>query len=148
MLKTADSAPVNLEGPGLEERAQVTLNTAALLAKLTQADILGVYGPSWATHDLRSAFEQEDKGDVTKHILKQAQVLAAANYILIAGDSLAKALTNRKFVDSRDITAEKWKTWTSKLQEMADSLDENTRWNIKEQLQRAHDKMGEIQGVL
>ncbi|GKU06624.1 hypothetical protein FLAG1_10826 [Fusarium langsethiae] len=144
----ADRFDLDKERPDAEEIAHVWLNSAALIAKLFQADLLDGYGSVWVSHDLVRTFERRTQGDITKHILKQSQVLAVANYIIFAGDALAKAFENKKFTESRELTAEKWQNWTSKLQEMADAVDEDARWDLKERLQKAHDKMVEMQQVL
>ncbi|RGP66312.1 hypothetical protein FSPOR_6690 [Fusarium sporotrichioides] len=141
----ADRFDLDKERPDAEEIAHAWLNSAALIAKLFQADLLDGYGSMWVSHDLVRTFERRTQGDITKHILKQSQVLAVANYIIFADDALAKALENKKFTESRELTAEKWQNWTSKLQEMADAVDEDVRWDLKERLQKAHDKMVEMQ---
>ncbi|KAM0296147.1 hypothetical protein ACHAPM_010403 [Fusarium culmorum] len=94
------------------------------------------------------AFETSTKGDITKHVLKQAQILAVANYIRIAGDAFSKVTSLTKMARNYKITAEKWKNWTSKLKEMADAVDKDARWDLKERLQKAHNKMVETQKVL
>lgn len=139
---------LDLEKPGLESVAHASLNTTALIARLFQADLLGTSGPRWVVHDLKSVFEMEHEGDITRHILKQARVLAAANYVLIAGDAFAKVIALTEMARIYKIDVEKWKSWTSKFNEMADAVSEDARWNLKERLQKAHDKMVEIQQVL
>ncbi|KAM0400066.1 hypothetical protein ACHAQC_003354 [Fusarium culmorum] len=102
----------------------------------------------WVSYDLEKAFETSTKGDITKHVLKQAQILAVANYIRIAGDAFSKVTSLTKMARNYKITAEKWKNWTSKLKEMADAVDKDARWDLKERLQKAHNKMVETQKVL
>jgi hypothetical protein len=144
----ADRFDLDKERPDAEEIAHVWLNSAALIAKLFQADLLDGYGSMWVSHDMVRTFERRTQGDITKHILKQSQVLAVANYIIFAGDALVKAFENKKFTESRELTTEKWQNWTSKLKKMADAVNEDARWDLKERLQKAHDKMVEMQQVL
>ncbi|KAF5229135.1 hypothetical protein FAUST_10607 [Fusarium austroamericanum] len=143
----ADRFTLDQERPDAEEIAHVWLNTASLIAKLVQQDqdLLAGYGSLWVSHDLEKAFETFTKGDITKHILKQAQILAVANYILIAGDAFSKVMSLTKMARNYKINAEKWKNWTSKLKEMADAVDKDARWDLKERLQKAHNKMVEMQ---
>ncbi|KAG8674275.1 hypothetical protein FPOAC2_00283 [Fusarium poae] len=145
-----DSFNLEKERPDAQQMAEVWLNVTALIAKLFQEDpaLLARYGALWMSCDLLKAFEENTKGDITKHILKQAQILAIANYIIIAGDAFAKIIADKRRAQNYEISAEKWKNWTSKLQEMADAVDEDTRWNLKERLQKAHDKMVKMQEVL
>ncbi|PTD11508.1 hypothetical protein FCULG_00002841 [Fusarium culmorum] len=77
-----------------------------------------------------------------------AQILAVANYIRIAGDAFSKVTSLTKMARNYKITAEKWKNWTSKLKEMADAVDKDARWDLKERLQKAHNKMVETQKLM
>ncbi|UZP32469.1 hypothetical protein NXS19_000285 [Fusarium pseudograminearum] len=143
-----DDNVLDEEMPRAEEMAHIWLNMATLVAKLFQANLLGTRGSLWISHDLKKAFETFTKGDITKHILKQAQILAVANYILIAGDAFANVISLTRMARIYKIDVEKWKSWTSKLKEMADAVSEDARWNLKERLQKAHNEMVEMQKVL
>ncbi|KAF9768116.1 hypothetical protein IL306_014631 [Fusarium sp. DS 682] len=139
-----DAGRLDREGPAVDEAIDKWLSTTALIAKLYQVDLLGVYGPMWLSSDFKRAFETHTDGDYTKHPVRQAQILAAANYILLAGDAFAKdakiSCPERKY----DLDAQKWKLWASKFQEVADTVDENARWDLKEKTQKAHDRMVEL----
>ncbi|KAF5001632.1 hypothetical protein FGRMN_938 [Fusarium graminum] len=115
--------------------AEAWINTAALLAKLFQGGLLDAHGARWITCDFEQAFEADTPGDVRSDIGRQAEVLALVNYIIIAGEIFVKKVRR---------PSQMWKLWASKIQEVADLVDENTRWDLKERAQMAHDKMIEL----
>ncbi|KAF4498902.1 hypothetical protein FAGAP_4915 [Fusarium agapanthi] len=64
------------------------LSASALIAKLFQGGCLENDGHHWITKDLERTFEVSTKGDIKTDPGRQAQVLSAANYILLAGEAL------------------------------------------------------------
>ncbi|KAF5020725.1 hypothetical protein F66182_7227 [Fusarium sp. NRRL 66182] len=131
------------DGPGPRQVINTWLGTTALLAKLFRADLLEKYGPLWASADFERAFETHTSGDVTKHPIRQAQILGTANYVLIAGEAFAEAAKAPQ-EKNQELDAAKWKLWASKLQEVADAVGEDAEWNLKHKAQEAHDKMVEL----
>ncbi|KAF5251233.1 hypothetical protein FANTH_3668 [Fusarium anthophilum] len=139
-----DAGRLDREGPAIDEAIDRWLSTTALIAKLFQADLLGAYGPLWLSNDFIRAFKTHTDGDYTKHPVRQAQILAVANYIFLAGEALAQdakiASPERRY----DLDAENWKLWASKLKEVSDTVDENVRWDLKEKTRKAYEKMIEL----
>jgi hypothetical protein len=101
-------------------------------------------GPRWITDDFERAFESTTPGDVTSDIGRQAQVLALVNYILIAGEAFAKEAKTPSQKWHLELNAKKWRLWASKLREVADVVDEDAKWDLKERAQKAYNKMVEL----
>ncbi|KAH6960429.1 hypothetical protein DER45DRAFT_557737 [Fusarium avenaceum] len=119
------------------------IGIAALLAKLFKAGLLEENCPHWFAKDFEDAFKPTAAGDVTIDIGPQAEVLALVNYILIAGEALAeqaKEPQRWRLV----LNANKWKLWATKLREVADVVDRNAPWDLKERAREAYDKMVEL----
>lgn len=136
-----NAGPLDYQGPGVTEAINTWISTAALIAKLFEANLLGEYGPLWVSADFKNAFEAQTDRDFIKLPLKQAKILAAANYILLAGEAFAKEAKESSKKRSYVLDASKWKLWASKLQEIADSVGENTEFYLKHKAQEAHDRM-------
>jgi hypothetical protein len=99
--------------------------------------------PHWFANDFEEAFKPTAPGDVTIDIGRQAEVLALVNYILIAGEAFAKEAKEPqrwRLV----LNANKWRLWASKLRDVADVVDKNAKWDLKERAQKAYDKMVEL----
>jgi hypothetical protein len=140
----ANAVSLDYQGPGVAEAINTWISTAALIAKLFQANLLGDYGPLWVSADFRKVFEGQTDRDFTKFPLLQAQILAAANYILLAGEAFAKEAKESSKKRSYVLDASKWKLWASKLQEIADEVGEDAGFGLKHKAQEAHDKMVEL----
>ncbi|KAH7256281.1 hypothetical protein BKA59DRAFT_552087 [Fusarium tricinctum] len=119
------------------------IGIAALIAKLFKEGLLDDDGPRWITGDFVRAFKSNAPGDVTIDIGRQAQVLAVVNYILIAGEAYAKEAKAPQRLHLA-VDANKWRLWASKLREVADVVDQNAKWDLKERAQKAYDKMVEL----
>ncbi|KAM0342118.1 hypothetical protein ACHAPU_009732 [Fusarium lateritium] len=139
-----NTGPWDYERPGVTETINVWLSTSALIAKLFQADLLGEYGPLWASADFRDALEKHADGDFTKLPFKHAQILAAADYILLAGVAFAKETKDSSKKRSYELNAVKWKSWASKFQEVSDKIGEDAGWDLKQRAKEAHDRMVEL----
>lgn len=135
---TADSLPFDSDKPWVEEVIHRWLNVAGLIARLFKADLLGDYGQMWIAHDFRSAFEVNRGGDVTTQPIKQADVLAVVNYMLIAGERFAEV------AKAGEVTAEKWRLWAEEMKKVAVIVDESVRWDLKERAKKASDTMVEV----
>jgi hypothetical protein len=140
-LYKVDAGRLDREGPAVDEAIDRWLSTSALIAKLFQADLLGDYGPLWLSHDFTRAFKTHTDGDYRKHPVRQAQILAVANYIFLAGEAFARdakiASPERRY----DLDAENWKLWALKLKEVSDTVNEEARWGLKEKSREAYEKM-------
>jgi hypothetical protein len=139
-----DAGRLDREGPAVDGAIDTWLSTTALIAKLFQADLLGAYGPLWLSADFIRAFETHTDGDYTKHPVRQSQILAVANYILLAGEAFAKDAKISSPERRYDLDAEKWKLWAGKLREVADTVDETAGWDLKGKTQKAYDRMVEL----
>jgi hypothetical protein len=139
-----NAGPLDYQGSGVTEAINTWISTSALIAKLFQANLLGEYGPLWVSADFKKAFEAQTDRDFTKLPLLQAQILAAANYILLAGEAFAKEAKESSKKRSYVLDASKWKLWASKLQEIADKVGEDAEFGLKHKAQEAHDKMVEL----
>ncbi|KAF4969881.1 hypothetical protein FSARC_2976 [Fusarium sarcochroum] len=139
-----DSMSSDREGPIVDEIIDLWLSTSALIAKLFKAGLLGEEGPRWISHDFERAFKTNTRGDVTKHPIRQAQILGTAIYVLIAGEAFAKEAKTTSEKRHYELNAEKWKFWASKLQEVAQVVGEDALGNLKQKAQEAHDKMVEL----
>ncbi|KAK7424333.1 hypothetical protein QQX98_000601 [Neonectria punicea] len=117
------------------------LSRSALIAKLFKGGLLDSDGPPWIWHDFKTAFEAETHGEVATNVGRQAQVLAPANCILIAGDAVAKEAKSPSRKWQTEVTPAKWKLWASKLEEVANAVGEDATWGLKAKAQEAHDKM-------
>ncbi|KAG5657476.1 hypothetical protein KAF25_006040 [Fusarium avenaceum] len=138
---TLNSGPLDYQGPGVTEAINTWISTAALIAKLFQANLLGEYGPLWVSADFKNAFETQMDRDSIELPFKQAKILAAANYILLSGEAFAKEAKDSSKKRSYVLDALKWKVWATALQEIADSVGENTEFDLKHKAQEAHDRM-------
>lgn len=140
MISIVDSMSFNTDHSAVEGAICRWLNVAGLIAQLFKADLLEEYGMMWVAHDFRRTFEERTDGDITKQPIKQAQVLAVVNYILIVGETFAEAAKAGKM----DMTAEKWKLWAEEMKKVADVVDESVRWDLKERARKASAMMEEL----
>ncbi|KAI1068176.1 hypothetical protein LB507_004374 [Fusarium sp. FIESC RH6] len=136
----ADNLPVDADGSNAEEVMHRWLNVASLIAQLFKADLLENFGSRWIAHDFTAALEKRRDGDVTKHPIKHAEVLAVVNYMLIAGEPFAEAAKAGK----DGMTAERWRLWAEEMKKVADVADGSVRWDLKERARKASDIMVEL----
>ena len=136
----ADSMSFNNDRPEVEGVINCWLNVASLIAKLYKADLLEDYGQMWIAHDFGRTFEERTDGDITSQPIKQAQVLAVVNYMLIAGERFAEAAKAGK----DEMTAEKWRLWAGEMKKVVDVVDESVRWDLKASARKASDMMVEL----
>ena len=94
--------------------------------------------------DLQNALETKEDENVSSDAGRQAQVLAAINHILIAGEVFAKHVKAASVEENSDLNAEKWKFWADRMKEIADTVDESARWNLKERAGEGHKMMVEL----
>ncbi|UPK95267.1 hypothetical protein LCI18_006202 [Fusarium solani-melongenae] len=120
------------------------VNKSALLAKLFSAGLLDADGTRWISGDFESAFETRTSGDLETNIGRKAQVVAQANYILIAGDAYIKEVKQPSKKYRVEVTPARWKLWASKLQEVADAASIDAEWDLKNRAQKAYEKMVEL----
>ncbi|KAJ4320910.1 hypothetical protein N0V84_005614 [Fusarium piperis] len=120
------------------------VNKAALLAKLFRAGLLDADGTRWISGDFESAFEIRTSGDLVTNIGRRAQVVAQANYILIAGDTYIREVKQPSKKYRVEVTPARWKLWASQLQEIADAASTNVEWDLKSRAQNAYNKMVEL----
>lgn len=139
-----NAGPLDYQGPGVTEAINTWISTAALIAKLFQANLLGEYGPLWVSADLKKAFEAQMDRDSIELPLKQAKILAAANYILLSGETFANEAKDSSKKRSYVLNASKWKLWATALQEIADKVGEDAEFDLKHKAQEAHDRMVEL----
>ncbi|KAG7421022.1 Heterokaryon incompatibility protein 6, OR allele [Fusarium oxysporum f. sp. rapae] len=139
-----DAGRLDREGSAVDGAIDIWLSTTALIAKLFQADLLGAYGPLWLSYDFIRAFKTHIDGDYTKHTVRQAQILAVAYYILLAGEAFAQDAKISSPERRYDLDAENWKLWASKLKEVSDTVDKSVRWDLKGKTQKAYEKMVEL----
>ncbi|KIL88031.1 hypothetical protein FAVG1_08914 [Fusarium avenaceum] len=138
---TLNAGPLDYQGQGVTEAINTWISTAALIAKLFRANLLGKYGPLWVSADFKNAFETQMDPESIELPLKQAKIIAAANYILLAGESFSKEAKESSKKRGYVLDASKWKVWATALQEIADKVDENTEFDLKHKAQEAHDRM-------
>ncbi|SCV33274.1 uncharacterized protein FFB14_04424 [Fusarium fujikuroi] len=119
-------------------------STSALISKLFQGGCLEDDGHHWIAHDLEKAFEVKTSGEVRTDAGRQAQVLAAVNHILLAGESFVEGAKNPLSKWKFQLNATKWKLWASKIKEVGETVDDNARWELKEKAQKAYEKMVEL----
>ncbi|RSL42673.1 hypothetical protein CEP54_015402 [Fusarium duplospermum] len=120
------------------------VNKSALLAKLFSVGLLDADGTRWISGDFESAFETRTSGDLSSNIGRKAQLVAQANYILIAGDTYIKEVKRPSKKYRVEVTPARWKLWASKLQEVEDAARIDAEWDLKNRAQKAHDKMVEL----
>ncbi|KAI8653174.1 hypothetical protein NCS55_01301800 [Fusarium keratoplasticum] len=120
------------------------VNKSALLAKLFSAELLDADGTRWISGDFESAFETRTSGDLATNIGRKAQVVAQANYILIAGDAYIKEVKQPLKRYRVEVTPARWKLWASKLQEVADAASIDAEWDLRNRAQKAYGKMVEL----
>jgi hypothetical protein len=130
----------NADHSAVEGAIHRWLNVASIIAQLYKADLLEDYGQMWIAHDFKRTFEERSDGDITKQPIKQAQVLAVVNYMLIAGEPFAQAAKAGK----DEMTAEKWRLWAEEMRKVADVVDESVRWDLKERARNASAMMVEL----
>ncbi|RBQ76607.1 hypothetical protein FVER14953_00268 [Fusarium verticillioides] len=119
-------------------------STNSLISKLFQAGCLEDYGYLWVSKDLEKTFGISTSGDVKTNAGRQAQVLAAVNHILLAGEVFVEGAKNPLPKWKFELNATKWKLWASNIKEVAEAVDENARWDLKERAQKAYEKMVEL----
>ncbi|KAF5672782.1 hypothetical protein FHETE_3616 [Fusarium heterosporum] len=138
------TGPGDYERPGVTEAIDIWLSTSALIAKLFQADLLGEYGPLWASADFRDALEERTDGDLTTLPFKRAQILAAADYISLSGEVFAREAKDSSKTRSYKLNAARWKSWAAKFQEVSDKIGEDVGLGLKQRAKEAHDRMVEL----
>ncbi|KAF5598126.1 hypothetical protein FPANT_3890 [Fusarium pseudoanthophilum] len=119
-------------------------STSGLISKLFQGGCLEDYGQLWISKDLEKALESSTSGDVKTDAGRQAQVLAAVNHILLAGETFVEGAKNPLLKYGFKLNNTKWKLWASNVKEVAETVDENARWYLKERAQEAYEKMVEL----
>jgi len=120
------------------------LDISGLISKLYRQGLLDTDGPLWVSTDLQKALEIKKDENVCFDAGRQAQVLAAINHILIAGEVFAKDVKTASEKQNADLNVEKWKMWADKMKEIADLVDESARWNLKEKANEGYDMMVEL----
>ncbi|KAF5662407.1 hypothetical protein FCIRC_11530 [Fusarium circinatum] len=127
-----------------DEWAGEWFSTSGLISKLFQAGCLEDYGQLWISNDLEKAFKASTSGDVKTNAGRQAQVLAAVNHILLAGGVLVEGAKNPLPKWKLQLNGTKWKLWASKIKEVADTVDDTARWDLKKKAKQAYEKMVEL----
>jgi hypothetical protein len=117
------------------------LNISGLISKLYRQGLLDTDGLLWVSADLQKALETKKDENVSSDAGRQAQVLAAINHILIAGEVFARDVKAASEKQKADINAEKLKMWADRMKEIADLVDESARWNLKERAMEGHEMM-------
>ncbi|KAG5795507.1 hypothetical protein H9Q69_005441 [Fusarium xylarioides] len=120
------------------------LSASALIAKLFQGGCLENDGHHWITKDLERTFEISTKGDIKTDSGRQCQVLSAINYILLAGETFVKGAKSPLPKWKFELNTTKWKLWASKIKEVADTVEDTARWDLKERAKQAYKKMVEL----
>ena len=120
------------------------LNISALISKLYRGGLLDTDGALWVSTDLQKALETEEDENMSSDAGRQAQALAAINHILIAGEVFAKDVKAASVEEDADSNVEKWKVWADRMKEIADTVDESARRNLKERAEEGHGKMVEL----
>ncbi|KAF5628806.1 hypothetical protein F52700_7899 [Fusarium sp. NRRL 52700] len=120
------------------------LSASALIGKLFQGGCLENDGHHWITKDLERTFETSTRGDIKTDPGRQAQVLSAVNYILLAGEAFVKGAKNPLPKWKFELNENKWRLWASKIKEVAETVDENARWGLKARAQDAYERMVEL----
>ncbi|RSL94797.1 hypothetical protein CDV31_014161 [Fusarium ambrosium] len=120
------------------------VNKSALLAKLFSAGLLDADGTRWISGDFESAFETRTSGDLSSNIGRKAQLVAQANYILIAGDTYIKEVKQPSKKYRVEVTPARWKLWASKMREVTDASSVDAEWDLKNRAQKAYEKMVEL----
>ncbi|KAF5720485.1 hypothetical protein FMUND_4307 [Fusarium mundagurra] len=90
------------------------------------------------------AIKTHTDGDYTKHPVRQAQILAVANYIFLAGEAFAQDAKIASPERRSDLDAQNWKFWALKLKEVSDTVDEDVRWGLEEKTRKAYERMVEL----
>ncbi|RFN42709.1 hypothetical protein FIE12Z_12748 [Fusarium flagelliforme] len=120
------------------------LNISALISKLYRGGLLDTDGPLWVSIDLQEALETKEDENVSSDAGRQAQVLAAINHILIAGEAFAKDVKTAPEGQKPELSVEKCRVWADKMKEIGDLVDESARWNLKDRVMEGHDLMVEL----
>lgn len=120
------------------------INISALLDKLYQEGLLDTKGPLWLVKDFEDAFETCTGGDITSDAGRQAQVLAVINHVLIAGEPFVREAKEPSEERKYELDAAKWKLWASKIQEIAEAVGEDAKWDLKNRAKNAYDRMVEL----
>ncbi|KAF5007925.1 hypothetical protein FDECE_5841 [Fusarium decemcellulare] len=140
----AESGMPYSEDRPLVKLANEWLSISALLAKLYRGGLLHDMGPVWIFDDLEDALETRTRGDIAIDLGRQAQVLATANYILIAGESVVKEVKKPSRKYEFELSAARWRLWAMNFQQAANAASEESGWDLKNRIQKAHDKMVEL----
>ncbi|KAH7196531.1 uncharacterized protein B0J16DRAFT_326100 [Fusarium flagelliforme] len=120
------------------------LNISGLISKLYRQGLLDTDGPLWVSTDLQKALETKSDENVSSDAGRQAQVLAAINHILIAGEAFAKDVKTAPEGQKPELSVEKCRVWADKMKEIADLVDESARWDLKDRAMEGHDLMVEL----
>ncbi|CAG7561240.1 unnamed protein product [Fusarium equiseti] len=120
------------------------LNISGLISKLYRQGLLDTDGLLWVSSDLQKALETKKEENVSSDAGRQAQVLAAINHILIAGEVFARDVKAASEKQKADLNAEKLKMWADRMKEIADLVDDSARWNLKERAMEGHELMVEL----
>ncbi|KAM5370903.1 hypothetical protein ACJZ2D_008336 [Fusarium nematophilum] len=141
-------AEEDLGGQTVAEAIVVWFRMSTFAAKIFQAGLADKEGPCWAFQACEFGFSKANKRyKGLDNIGRQAQLVSIANYILIAGDAMARAAKAKPthwWVEISPMTPAKWRFTAKKLKEVADTVDEDVGFDLKNKAQNAHERMVEL----
>lgn len=138
----------------LEAKCNVWINTAAFLARLVDADMLGIDGVRWAAFDVEEGLGGAEDDKRANDQIRCCRAVVAAQYIQLAGSVIAREikvptsqLVHPKWVPPMD--KEKWDTWATQLNRIANSeIIYGAEYGLKSEVRKAHVKMMDITAAL
>lgn len=125
----------------VQESCDQYVNWSSFIARCTGAGILSAY-EKYSAVDMDEALKKE----LPRGYLRNCRILAAANYIIYAGQAIEES--NHSFPpgsESERKALDMWNMWKGKFKDIADGQDEDPE--IKDVARKAHMMMVELESL-
>ncbi|KAF5020723.1 hypothetical protein F66182_7225 [Fusarium sp. NRRL 66182] len=127
-----------------QESSEAWISVSALIAKLFKAGLLDKETPNWISREFEDTFETATQDENASTVGRRGQILATVNYILISGEAFVHEFRTPSHKWRHELSPKKWKLWTEKLQETANSIGNDEVWHVKDKVVAAHARMIEL----
>ncbi|KAK5987796.1 hypothetical protein PT974_11930 [Cladobotryum mycophilum] len=134
------SIPWSEGDPDYKKTLDKEMSLSILLAKIFQKDILATKDAESSLLDMDAFLVLEKRTSPPSTDLgRWFGAKIAAQWILISGEVMAFHVKNHR--PKAPLGKEKWVAWAAELKRLAETLPENAEWEVKQDVEKAHDKM-------
>lgn len=118
-----------LFGHDLREMFDRARSVAACFAMLFRAGALGIRGSQIAALELAHGLTPEPKKrDASSELSLRCRADIAAQYILIAGETMVKEVKSPSVRPKYPLRRKEWKIWAACFKHLAETLPEDAEW--------------------